>query len=291
MATVRGGLLAKKQQENQVQAAPKAGVALLDAMFKQDSVQSRFQRMLGKKSAGFISSVLTVVSQNNLLQKADMRTVLSAASIAASLDLPIIPSLGRAWIVPYKGVAQFQIGYLGLVELAQRSGLYETINVVTVYEGEIAKWNKFTEAITYGEQESDKAVGYCASFTLLNGFRKVVYWTKDAVIKHAQRFSKSYHSSSSPWQTDFDAMAMKTVLAYMLRHWGPLSIEMQTAMDRDEDLREKPLDLSVDNNVETIEQDTSADAAESTQEAAGAVEMPADAMFTADEIEAAVQGK
>ena len=288
MATVKGGLLAKKQQENQVQATPKAGVALLDAMFKQDSVQARFQRMLGKKSAGFISSVLTVVSQNKLLQNADMRTVLSSASIAASLDLPIIPSLGRAWIVPYKGAAQFQIGYLGLVELAQRSGLYETINVVTVYEGEIVKWNKFTEELTYGEPESDVAIGYCASFTLLNGFRKVVYWTKDAVIKHAQRFSKSYHSSSSPWQTDFDAMAMKTVLAYMLRHWGPLSIEMQTAMDKDKDLGEKPLDLSKDNSVETIEtEDTSETRVVDTESG----EILQDDEFTAEDIEAAVEGE
>ena len=174
MVTAKG--LITKQKEQAVQSAPKAGVALLDAMFKQDSVQARFQRMLGKKSAGFISSVLTVVSQNKLLQNVDMRTVLSAASIAASLDLPILPSLGRAWIVPYKGVAQFQIGYLGYVELAQRSGLYKSINVNTVYEGEVVKWNKFTEELTYGEQESDTAIGYCASFALLNGFRQVVFW-------------------------------------------------------------------------------------------------------------------
>lgn len=286
MVSAKG--LITKQKEQAVQSAPKAGVALLDAMFKQDSVQARFQRMLGKKSAGFISSVLTVVSQNKLLQNADMRTVLSSASIAASLDLPIIPSLGRAWIVPYKGVAQFQIGYLGLVELAQRSGLYETINVVTVYEGEIVKWNKFTEELTYGEPESDVAIGYCASFTLLNGFRKVVYWTKDAVIKHAQRFSKSYHSSSSPWQTDFDAMAMKTVLAYMLRHWGPLSIEMQTAMDKDKDLGEKPLDLSKDNSVETIEtEDTSETRVVDTESG----EILQDNEFTAEDIKTAVEGE
>lgn len=286
MVTAKG--LITKQKEQAVQSAPKAGVALLDAMFKQDSVQSRFQRMLGKKSAGFISSVLTVVSQNKLLQNVDMRTVLSSASIAASLDLPIIPSLGRAWIVPYKGAAQFQIGYLGLVELAQRSGLYETINVVTVYEGEIVKWNKFTEELTYGEPESDVAIGYCASFTLLNGFRKVVYWTKDAVIKHAKRFSKSYNSSSSPWQSDFDAMAMKTVLAYMLRHWGPLSIEMQTAMDKDKDLGEKPLDLSVDGEAETIETE---DTSETRVVDVETGEIVADDEFTAEDIKTAAEGE
>lgn len=286
MVSAKG--LITKQKEQAVQSAPKAGVALLDAMFKQDSVQARFQRMLGKKSAGFISSVLTVVSQNKLLQNVDMRTVLSAASIAASLDLPILPFLGRAWIVPYKGAAQFQIGYLGYVELAQRSGLYKSINVNTVYEGEVVKWNKFTEEMTYGEQESDTAIGYCASFELLNGFRKVVYWTKDAVIKHAKRFSKSYNSSSSPWQSDFDAMAMKTVLAYTLRHWGPMSIEMQKAMAEDMDAHEKPLDLSKDNSVETIETE---DASETRVVDTESGEILQGDEFTAEDIEAAVEGE
>lgn len=286
MVSAKG--LITKQKEQAVQSAPKAGVALLDAMFKQDSVQARFQRMLGKKSAGFISSVLTVVSQNKLLQNVDMRTVLSAASIAASLDLPILPSLGRAWIVPYKGAAQFQIGYLGYVELAQRSGLYKSINVNTVYEGEVAEWNKFTEEMTYGEQESDTAIGYCASFELLNGFRKVVYWTKDAVIRHAKRFSKSYNSSSSPWQSDFDAMAMKTVLAYTLRHWGPMSIEMQKAMAEDVDAHEKPLDLSKDNSVETIETE---DASETRVVDTETGEIVTDDEFTAEDIETAVEGE
>lgn len=286
MVSAKG--LITKQKEQAVQSAPKAGVALLDAMFKQDSVQARFQRMLGKKAPGFISSVLTVVSQNKLLQNADMRTVLSAASIAASLDLPILPSLGRAWIVPYKGVAQFQIGYLGYVELAQRSGLYKSINVNTVYEGEVVKWNKFTEELTYGEQEGDAAIGYCASFELLNGFRKVVYWTKDAVIKHAKRFSKSYNSSSSPWQSDFDAMAMKTVLAYTLRHWGPMSIEMQKAMAEDMDAHEKPLDLSKDNSVETIETE---DASETRVIDTESGEILQGNEFTAEDIEAAVEGE
>ena len=286
MVSAKG--LITKQKEQAVQSAPKAGVALLDAMFKQDSVQARFQRMLGKKAPGFISSVLTVVSQNKLLQNVDMRTVLSAASIAASLDLPILPSLGRAWIVPYKGIAQFQIGYLGYVELAQRSGLYKSINVNTVYEGEVVKWNKFTEEMTYGEQESDVAIGYCASFELLNGFRKVVYWTKDAVIKHAKRFSKSYNSSSSPWQSDFDAMAMKTVLAYTLRHWGPMSIEMQKAMAEDMDAHEKPLDLSKDSSVETIETE---DASETRVVDTESGEILQDDEFTADDIEAAVEGE
>ena len=142
--------------------------------------------------------------------------------------------------------------------------------------------------MTYGEQEGDAAIGYCASFELLNGFRKVVYWTKDAVIKHAKRFSKSYNSSSSPWQSDFDAMAMKTVLAYTLRHWGPMSIEMQKAMAEDVDTHEKPLDLSKDNSVETIETE---DASETRVIDTESGEILQGNEFTAEDIEAAVEGE
>lgn len=74
------------------------------------SVQERFNKMLGKKSAGFLSSLLTLTNNNKLLANADPRTVLAAAATAASLDLPINPSLGKAWVVPYKGSAQFQLG-------------------------------------------------------------------------------------------------------------------------------------------------------------------------------------
>lgn len=204
----------------------------LKMLFNKDDVKKRFNEMLGKKAAGFMSSVLTVTNNSDLLSKANPATILSAASIAASLDLPINPSLGFAWIVPYKGDAAFQIGYKGLVQLAQRSGLYRAINVVPVCEGECVKWDKFTERITLGEAKSDAIVGYYAYFELLNGFHKKVYWTKEEVTKHAKKYSKAFFKG--PWQDEFDKMAMKTVLANMLKAWGPMSIEMQTAFESDD---------------------------------------------------------
>ena len=106
MANVKGGLLAK-QENKQVANAQQS---TLGVMIGQKSVQERFEKMLGKKSAGFLSSLLTITNNNKLLANADPRTVLAAAATAASLDLPINQSLGKAWIVPYKGSAQFQLG-------------------------------------------------------------------------------------------------------------------------------------------------------------------------------------
>lgn len=227
MAKTSGGLLAKQQEQKQVAAQQ----STLGVMIGQKSVQERFEKMLGKKSAGFLSSLLTLANNNKLLANADPRTILAAAATAASLDLPINPSLGKAWIVPYKGSAQFQLGFRGALELAQRSGKMKFITMTPVYKGEIKDFNRFTETFTAGEKESDEVVGYFASFELLNGFKKSTYWTKEEVTKHAKRFSKSFNSG--PWQTDFDAMACKTVLMSIIKTYAPMSIEMQEAIEAD----------------------------------------------------------
>lgn len=202
--------------------------------FSSESVQQKFEKLLGQKAPGFISSVLQTVNNNSLLKNADPATILNAAATAASLDLPINQSLGRAWIVPFKGQAQFQIGYKGFVELAQRSGRYRSINAIEVYENQYKGFNALTEQIDadFSVDGTGKVVGYAAHFELLNGFTKTVFWSRDKVEQHAKRFSKSF--GNGPWKTDFDAMAKKTVLKYTLSNWGILSIEMQTAQLADQ---------------------------------------------------------
>ena len=105
MASVNG--ISKTNNTNAVAAKAASG---LGVMIGSKSVQERFEKMLGKESAGFLSSLLSLVNNNSLLQKASPTSVLAAAATAAALKLPINPTLGKAWIVPYKGAAQFQIG-------------------------------------------------------------------------------------------------------------------------------------------------------------------------------------
>lgn len=231
MADVKkGGVLANRnQQQGAVAKAPLA----LNAMVKDVNIKKKFEDMLGKKAPGFISSMLTVVANNDLLKKADPRTVLAAAATAAALDLPINPTLGQAYIVPYKGAASFQIGYRGIIALAQRSGKMKSIVMTPVYEGEIRDWNRFTETYTPGERlPGDKVVGYYARFELINGFAKATYWTKEEVTAHAKKFSKSFNRG--PWQEHFDQMACKTVLLSILKTYAPLSLEMEEGLTKDE---------------------------------------------------------
>lgn len=205
----------------------------LKGFFSQDSVKAKFAELLGKKSTGFITSVMQVVSNNTLLAKADMNSIYQAAAMAATLDLIINNNLGHAWIVPYGNKAQFQIGWKGFVQLAQRTGQYKRINVVPVYQNQFESWNDLTEDLnaTFSTKGEGPVIGYAAYFSLINGFEKTNFWFRDRAEAHGRRFSKSF--SSGPWVSDFDAMAMKTVLKSTLSKWGPLSIELQQAFNSD----------------------------------------------------------
>lgn len=213
----------------------------ISKVLAQDSVQKRFSEMLGKKAPGFISSILQVVNGNNLLQKAEPATILNAAATAASLDLPINPNLGFAYIVPYKGKAQFQMGWKGYVQLALRTGQYQAINVVEVYENQFRSFNAMTEFLEcdFSIEGSGKVVGYAAYFRLSNGFEKTTFWSKEKVLAHAKKYSQSFGKSFSPWSDEslFDSMAKKTVLKNTLSKWGIMSIEMERGILADQSVQ------------------------------------------------------
>jgi len=208
----------------------------LKALLATDTIKARFSEVLGKKAPGFISSIITATQLNPKLQACDPTSVISSAAIAASLDLPINSSLGFAHIVPYKGVAQFQMGWKGFVQLAMRSGQYLTLNVAEVYEGQLRKANPFTGLMDFDAdgKKSDKVIGYVAYERLLNGFEKFLYITTEDARAHGKKFSQAFKSGFGPWVDDFDAMAKKTVIKALLSKWGILSIEMQKAIETDQ---------------------------------------------------------
>lgn len=193
-----------------------------------------------KQNAGvFAASVLDLYSSDTYLQKCAPQAVFRECLKAASLKLPISKALGFAYVIPYKNEPQFQIGYKGLIQLAQRTGAYKYINSGPVYEGEFKGEDKLTGEIDIsGEKTSDVITGYFAYIETLNGFKKAYYWSKDKVINHAKRYSKSYNSKSGAWTTNFDEMAMKTVLKNLLTHYGFMSVEMADAFEAEENTAE-----------------------------------------------------
>lgn len=249
--------------ENQIQKQTN-NLQQLKKVLSAESVTKKFTEMLGKKAPGFITSITNVVNNSDLLQKADVNSIILAASQAATLDLPINPNFGYAAIIPFKdtkkGVttAQFQVMRSGWVELCMRTGQVVRIANEPVYEGELVSMNRFTDEYVFDESKrsSDKVIGYMAYAKLVNGFEKTIYWTVEKCKQHAMRYSQTYKKGFGNWVDQFDAMALKTVLKHLIVKYLPKSIEIQTAIEADQasftgDI-DNPEPVYVD-NTETVE--------------------------------------
>lgn len=215
------------------------------------------------RCARFTASIVSAVSVNQALQNCDRNTVISGALLGESLNLSPSPQLGQYYLVPFnnkkKGIqdAQFVLGYKGYVQLALRSGQYKSINVEIVKQGEYKGRDPMTGDPRFQFLEDDDewerlpVIGYMASFEYLNGFRKVLYWSKEKMMNHADRYSaafsrKAYENLiagnipqgemwkySSFWYKDFDSMAKKTMLRQLISKWGIMSTDMQSAYESD----------------------------------------------------------
>lgn len=221
--------------------------------FNSPAVKQKFSEVLDGNGQQFVASLLSIITNNKLLAKATNESIMTAAMKAATLKLPIEPSLGMAYVVPYNrnekhgntwvkiNEAQFQMGYRGFIQLAQRSGQIRNINCDIVYKEEFLRYDKVYGTLHLKEEQVDsgEVEGYFASLELINGFRKMIFWKKEKVIAHAQKYSKTYDKqigdfkSGTPWKTEFDAMAQKTLIKELLSKYAPLSTELQEAIIAD----------------------------------------------------------
>lgn len=233
--------------QSQVQLTP---MQSLSKFINSDNIKNKFAEVLGEKGgAAFVTSLLTVVTQNKQLQTADKNSIYTAALMAASLQLPINSNLGFAYIIPYKSkvaneyidVAQFQLGYKGFIQLAQRTGQYKIIHATDVREGELTFHNRMTGEITFqwhvdtAERLKQPIIGYLSYFKLANGFESTFYMTKEEVTAHAKEYSQTFKKfGTGLWKDKFDAMALKTVTKLNISKKGPLSIELQRAIITDQ---------------------------------------------------------
>lgn len=232
------------KSENQVaEHDPKS----IKAYVSDAKIRQKFEEVLGKKTQGFLASVMQVANQPQL-KGAVPATVINAAMMAATLDLPINNNLGFAYIVPYKRKfkdaqgkwsesleAQFQMGYKGFIQLAQRSGQFARIAATPVFEGQLISANPLLGyEFDWTVPNQGEAIGYVAFFKLLNGFTAELYMSTADVKKHAGKYSQSFKYGSGVWKDNFESMALKTVTKLLLSKQAPLSIEMQTAQLADQ---------------------------------------------------------
>ena len=247
----------------------KENKAQFQKLMASPAIQERFIGILSKNATGFMTSLTTIFNDNGKIQECEPKSIIAAAGQAAILKLPIIPSLGYAYIVPFwdnsnkKYVAQFQLGHKGLIQLAMRSGQYKTLHAGKVFEGQIRGVDFMTGKIQTGEKVSDEVIGYVAHMELVNGFEKTLYMTKEEIAEHAKEYSQSYQNdlakgwTSSPWSKNFDAMAEKTVLKRLLTKFAPTSIDMEssmlaTALKADQSKVQKDSFVYVDNGGHSV---------------------------------------
>lgn len=219
-----------------------ASVAVL---IKQDAVQSRIREVLGERAPQFSSSVVSLWNGTPALKKCDPNSVIASCMTAALLDLPISKDLGFAWVVPYKGTAQFQIGAKGFIQLALRTGQYQRMNAEGINAEAFNGYDEVGEPkIDWSKFDPTKpAIGFVLAFKLVNGFSKTIYWTRERCLAHAKRYSQAYKSNyETPWKSHENEMCLKTVVKYGLRAWGILSVEMQKALREDQGVRHSVTD-------------------------------------------------
>ena len=235
------------------------------------ATQKYLTDLLHERKGQFVSNLTALVANNANLQECEPYTLMFAALKATALSLPIEPSLGMAHVIPYKnkkrGVteAQFQLGYKGFQQLALRTGQYKRINTTEVRQGELGKRNRLTGEIEWSwiEDEAKRLetpiIGYVNYFLLLNGFESTFYMSKEEMNAHALRYSQTYKSTisyikeQSKWTTDFDAMALKTVIKLNLSKNGVLSTELQEAIRADQSvMREENKYEYTDNDEQEI---------------------------------------
>ena len=182
-----------------------------------------------------IFSVAVTARQRNpgLLECTDV-SILRGIIIGAQLGLDVSGVGGKAYLVPYKGVAQFQVGWRGLVELAMRTGKIVAIYGREVYEGEEFAYEdgmvqRLQHVPSIGAGDPGKIVGAWAVAVFANGFRQIEVMNRWQIDQVRQ----SSKAQSGPWYTHFGQMAIKTVVKRLCKKL-PDSVEMQMALEMED---------------------------------------------------------
>ena len=249
---------------NEIAKKPKFSVAIQTETYQKLIYNTLKDESRAKR---FVASISSAVAITPALQECDAGTILSGALLGEALDLSPSPHLGQYYLVPFKDktkgkVATFILGYKGYIQLAIRSGNYRKINVIEIKEGELENFNIMTEEIQVSlindeeKRENTPTMGYYAMFEYINGFKKAIYWSKNKMLNHADKYSPAFTKKgyelfsagkvkdedlwkySSHWYKNFDDMAKKTMLRQLISRWGVMSVEMREAFEKDETIQE-----------------------------------------------------
>lgn len=227
-----GQMSAAKAEKKTMQAYIKAMEPAIKKALPSVITPERFTRM-----------VLSALSSTPKLAECSPQSFLAAMMTAAQLGVEPNTALGQAYLLPYRNhgqmECQFQLGYKGLIDLAYRSGEVSVIQAHTVYENDVFEYELGMDPkLRHVPAKADRgeAVAYYAMFKTKDGGYGFEVMSVDDVQRHAQRYSKSYGNGSSPWRSNFDEMAKKTVLKRALKY-APLKSDFVRGVAQDETIK------------------------------------------------------
>lgn len=242
-------------------SAKAVAVASFQKVLNNSYYQTLLQNTLKENKGTFTTSLMELTTSDEKLLQCNPNALMSEALKAASLHLPLNKQLGQCYILPFKNkgvmTPTLVVGTKGYLQLAMRTGKYETINADIVYEGELRGYDKVTGNLDLsGTRLSNVPVGYFAYFRMKNGLSKLLYMSLDDVCIYAKQYSPTVKFSKDTtaeslkeialrqaekgssegvgWYSNFESMAIKTVLRRLISKWGELSIESADITQIDE---------------------------------------------------------
>ena len=231
------------------------------AVMNNSYYQTLLQNTLKENKGTFTTSLMELATSDESLLQCNPNALMAEALKAASLHLPLNKQLGQCYILPFKNhgvmTPTLVVGTKGYLQLAMRTGKYETINSDVVYEGELKGYDKVTGNLDLsGIRTSNVPIGYFAYMKMKNGFSKLLYMSLEEVCLYAKQYSPTvkFNDKLTPdglkqlalnqaakgvsdgvgWKSNFESMALKTVLRRLLSKWGELSIENNDILNIDE---------------------------------------------------------
>jgi recombination protein RecT len=217
--------------EAKVTAPKQTGIKAMIKMYEKEIAKALPSILTPER---FMRMAITATTKTPKLAQCEPKSFICAMLEAAQLGLEPNTPLGQAYLIPYGKQCQFQIGYKGLIDLAHRSGEVKSIEAHEVYENDFFEFEFGLEPkLVHKPAIKDRGavIWYYAVYHLVNGGYGFEVMSRDDVEQHARKYSKAF--SNSPWQTDFDAMAKKTVLKKALKY-APLKSEFARGVSTDE---------------------------------------------------------
>ena len=255
MASTKGGLLTKT---NNAAATKKPTTIKGWIVAYKDQITKALPSVITPER--FTRIALTAVSSNPQLAKCTPMSFLGAMMQAAQLGLEPNTPLGQAYLIPYrnKGTleAQFQIGYKGLIDMAYRSGEITDISAHEVYENDVFEYEFGLHPQLIHKpalKNRGQVILYYAVFHTKSGGYGFEVMSVEDINEYKSKFSQSANSKYSPWTTNFDAMAKKTVLKRVLKY-APIKTDFVRAVSTDETIK-----TNITENMDELPDETTID--------------------------------